>query len=67
MIIALSEQARVLGAALGGAEYSAKVEPWNTTDAGERTLVDHDKGVQALFFLNRIGATMCNADAAAAF
>jgi hypothetical protein len=50
LLAAIEEQGRVLAAALAGNSYTVKVTRWQTNDAGERTLVEHDKRVRAWFF-----------------
>lgn len=50
LLLAIEEQGRVLAAALAGNDYTVKTKRWHTNDAGERTLVEHEKRVRAWFF-----------------
>ncbi|KIN79472.1 hypothetical protein [Sulfitobacter mediterraneus] len=50
LLAGVAEQQKVLAAALSADEYTVKTKRWQTNDAGERVLVEHDKRVRAWFF-----------------
>lgn len=50
LLAGIEEQVQVLEAAVGGRDYTVKSKRWVKGEAGERTLVEHEKRVRPWFF-----------------